>query len=200
MNASVLEIGISTEFEALDFYAAQAGPLVALRFLAEVERVVNLLVEYPDFGTPASRGRRVYPPRVFPYSIVYRVSFNPEPSMHPASNSVKYFGLYAIATGSGLVFAPGLVLSPLGIAVPTEIWIRVVGALAVPVGYYYWHCGSANVVEFFRASVRGRILFAAIVVLLVALYAAPVKILLFAAIDVAGAVWTAYGLRKAAIA
>ena len=88
----------------------------------------------------------------------------------------------------------------MGIAVPTEIWIRVVGALAVPVGYYYWHCGAANVVEFFRASVRGRILFAAIVVLLVALYAAPVKILLFAAIDVAGAVWTAYGLRKAAIA
>ena len=120
--------------------------------------------------------------------------------MHPASNSVKYFGLYAIATGIGLVFVPGLVLSPLGIAVPTEIWIRVVGALAVPVGYYYWHCGAANVVEFFRASVRGRILFAAIVVLLVALYAAPVKILLFAAIDVAGAVWTAYGLRKTASA
>ena len=58
--------------EALDFYAAQAGPLVAQRFLAEVERVVNLLVEYPGFGTPASRGRRVYPLRVFPYSVVYR--------------------------------------------------------------------------------------------------------------------------------
>ena len=58
--------------------------------------------------------------------------------MHPASNSVKVFGLYAIATGIGLVFAPGLVLAPLGIAVPTEIWIRVVGALAAPLGYYYW--------------------------------------------------------------
>jgi hypothetical protein len=64
--------------------------------------------------------------------------------MHPASNSVKYFGLYVIATGVGLVFAPGLVLSPLGIAMPTEIWIRVVGAISIPLGYYYWVCGSAE--------------------------------------------------------
>ncbi len=74
----------------------------------------------------------------------------------------------------------------------------MVGALAAPVGYYYWVCGSANLVEFFRACVRGRILFAAILVLLVALYAAPAQILLFSVIDVAGVVWTAYGLRKAA--
>ncbi len=60
--------------EALDFYGTQAGPLVARRFLAELERVVELLDERPGFGTPASRGRRVYPLRTFPYSVVYRVS------------------------------------------------------------------------------------------------------------------------------
>ncbi len=119
--------------------------------------------------------------------------------MHPASNSIKYFGLYAIATGIGLVFAPGLVLSPLGIAVPAEIWVRVVGALAIPVGYYYWVCGSASIVEFFRASIRGRALFAAVVVVLVAFFSAPTQILLFAGIDLAGAAWTGYGLRKAAM-
>jgi hypothetical protein len=118
--------------------------------------------------------------------------------MHPASASVKYFGLYVIATGLGLVLAPGLVLSPLGIAMPTEIWIRVVGALAIPLGYYYWACGSANVVAFFRASIHGRIFFAAIIVLLIAAYSAPIQMLLFVAIDLAGAVWTARGLRKAA--
>lgn len=118
--------------------------------------------------------------------------------MHPASNSIKYFGLYAIATGVGLVFAPGLVLSPLGIAVPTEVWIRLVGALAIPLGYYYWVCGSADIVAFFRASIHGRVVFAATIVLLVAVFAAPVQILLFAAIDVAGVLWTAQGLRKAA--
>lgn len=58
--------------DALDFYAKQAGPLVAERFLAEFERVAQLLVAYPDFGTPTTKGRRIFPMRVFPYSVVYR--------------------------------------------------------------------------------------------------------------------------------
>lgn len=58
--------------EALDFYAEQAGRLVAERLLSEFERVAAFLVEHPDVGTPATRGRRVFPLRVFPYSIVYR--------------------------------------------------------------------------------------------------------------------------------
>jgi len=58
--------------DALDFYATQAGPLVAWRFLNELERVATLLVEHPDVGTPTTRGRRVFPMRVFPYSVVYR--------------------------------------------------------------------------------------------------------------------------------
>ena len=58
--------------DALDFYTEQAGPLVARRFFNEFERVANLLVEYPGLGTPTTRGRRVFPLRVFPYSVVYR--------------------------------------------------------------------------------------------------------------------------------
>ena len=57
---------------ALDFYQGQAGLVVAERFLDEVERVAKLLVEYPDLGTPTTRGRRMFPLKVFPYSIVYR--------------------------------------------------------------------------------------------------------------------------------
>jgi len=57
---------------ALDFYREQAGPVVAERFLEEFERVAKLLVEYPDLGTPTTRGRRTFPLKVFPYSVVYR--------------------------------------------------------------------------------------------------------------------------------
>jgi hypothetical protein len=42
--------------DALDFYASQAGPLVARRFLDEFERVAALLVEFPGIGTPGARG------------------------------------------------------------------------------------------------------------------------------------------------
>jgi len=58
--------------EAQDFYSKQAGPVVAERFLEEFERVAKLLVEYPNLGIPTTRGRRMFPLKVFPYSIVYR--------------------------------------------------------------------------------------------------------------------------------
>lgn len=57
---------------ALDFYSEQAGLVVAGRFLEEVERVAKLLVEHPGLGTPTTRGRRTFPLKVFPYSVVYR--------------------------------------------------------------------------------------------------------------------------------
>ena len=58
--------------DALDFYTEQAGLLVAQRFLDEFERVARLLVTHPGFGTPTTKGRRAFPLRVFPYSVVYR--------------------------------------------------------------------------------------------------------------------------------
>jgi plasmid stabilization system protein ParE len=58
--------------KALDFYSEQAGPVVAEHFLEEFERVAKLLVEYPRLGTPATKGRRTFPLKVFPYSVVYR--------------------------------------------------------------------------------------------------------------------------------
>lgn len=118
--------------------------------------------------------------------------------MHPASTSIKIFGLYVVIIGLGLVFAPGLVLAPLGLPVPVEVWVRVLGVVAAILGYYYWVCGSANVVEFFRASIRGRIGFAVLVVLLIVLFKAPLQLLLFAGVDLAGAVWTALAMRKQA--
>jgi plasmid stabilization system protein ParE len=57
---------------ALDFYREQAGLVVAEHFLEEFERVAKLLIEYPDLGTPTTRGRRTFPLKVFPYSVVYR--------------------------------------------------------------------------------------------------------------------------------
>jgi plasmid stabilization system protein ParE len=58
--------------DALDFYVEQAGLQVAQRFLDEFERVAKLLVMHPGLGTPTTKGRRVFPLRVFPYSVVYR--------------------------------------------------------------------------------------------------------------------------------
>jgi plasmid stabilization system protein ParE len=58
--------------DALDFYNANAGHSVADHFLEEFERVAKLLLEHPGLGTPATRGRRAFPMRIFRYSVVYR--------------------------------------------------------------------------------------------------------------------------------
>jgi hypothetical protein len=68
--------------------------------------------------------------------------------------------------------------------------------LAIVVGYYYWVCGSADAVAFFRASIRGRILFALLMVFLVVVFKAPAQLILFGVIDLLGAAWTAKGLRS----
>jgi hypothetical protein len=109
---------------------------------------------------------------------------------------MKVFGAYVSITGVGLLLAPALVLSLLGIAAPTDVWIRVVGALATVLGSYYWVCGAAGDATFMRVSVFGRFAFAALCLALVLAASAPVQLLLFGAVDIAGALWTSHGLRK----
>lgn len=58
--------------DAMDFYTQHAGAHVAARFLDEFERVVRLLMEHPGFDTPVAGGRRVFPLKAFPYSVVYQ--------------------------------------------------------------------------------------------------------------------------------
>lgn len=116
--------------------------------------------------------------------------------MRSASVSIKVFGAYVALTGIALLVLPNLLLSVLGIAATSEIWVRVLGAVAVVLGYYYWECGSAQAKAFFRASVTGRFVFAALCVGLVVIMAAPWQLLLFGVVDVLGALWTIAALRK----
>jgi hypothetical protein len=119
-----------------------------------------------------------------------------EVDMRSASVSIKVFGVYVLVTGITLLLVPNLLLSVLGIAATSEIWVRVLGAVAVVIGYYYWACGSAQAKAFFRASVTGRFIFAALCFGLVVVIAAPWQLLIFGAVDALGALWTLVALRK----
>jgi toxin ParE1/3/4 len=59
--------------EAAAFYEREGSPIVAARFVAEFKRLATLLLEHPEIGSPRSSGRRGFPMRVFPYTVVYRV-------------------------------------------------------------------------------------------------------------------------------
>lgn len=112
----------------------------------------------------------------------------------PAAATVNLFGFYALLTGVGLMLTPAMLLGLFGIAAPTEIWVRVLGVLAIVVGFYYISCAFRNDTQFFRATVPGRFLFAGLTLLLVIAFGAPWQILAFATVDVVGALWTRHAL------
>ncbi len=56
------------------YYAKQASLSIALAFVAEFERVAELLEGHQQLGTKSKADLRVHPFRRFPYSLVYRES------------------------------------------------------------------------------------------------------------------------------
>ncbi len=59
--------------EGAVYYASEGNVEVALAFIAEYERVLELLSTHPELGTLWRNGRRRFPVRKFPYSIIYYV-------------------------------------------------------------------------------------------------------------------------------
>ena len=59
--------------EGAVFYAREGSAEVGLAFILEYERALALLCDHPHLGASWRNGRRRFPLRKFPYSIVYYV-------------------------------------------------------------------------------------------------------------------------------
>lgn len=116
--------------------------------------------------------------------------------MSNAARSLFVFGVYAVLAGASLVLTPSLVLSVLGFPAAADGWVRVVGVLAVCVGAYHIVSARHELRPYLRASVGVRFGFALGLTGLVVSGEMPRSLLLFAAVDVVGAIWTALALRS----
>jgi hypothetical protein len=105
------------------------------------------------------------------------------------------FGIYLVLLGAAVAIVPNLVLFIVGMPAPREVWIRVAGFLAGAIGYYYLRAASLDDRPFFRWTVHARLCVPPAFGAFVALGLAPWQLLLFAAPDLAGAIWTALALR-----
>jgi len=115
--------------------------------------------------------------------------------MSKAAFSSKVFAVYLFAIGPVLVFAPNVLLGLFGIAPTSEVWIRVVGVIAFNLGVYSWVAAKHENTAFLEASVYTRAsVFVAFTVFGVTGLASPM-IILFGAIDLAGALWTYWSLK-----
>jgi hypothetical protein len=104
--------------------------------------------------------------------------------------------LYMLGMGAGLVFIPKLILPIFGFDAPQEIWVRVLGALALLLAYYYAVCVRAEFLPFIRATIVGRYAFCAVLAVFGILKMAPAGIFIFAAAETALAVWAHVALNK----
>lgn len=116
--------------------------------------------------------------------------------MNQAATTIKVFGVYLACLGIVLLLAPNLLLVLFGVAQTTEVWIRVVGMLALVLSYYYWQAGRRNVAEFFAWTVPARIGVLVFFCVFVAFDLAPPVLILFGAVDALGGVWTGVALRR----
>lgn len=112
-----------------------------------------------------------------------------------AATTVRAFGAYLWVLGTLLLLVPGLVLSPFGLPVPDDVWIRVVGVLVINIGSYYWFGARDDQPGFLRATVWARVFVLAAFIGFVVAGLAPPMLIAFGVIDSAGAVWTWWALR-----
>ncbi len=116
--------------------------------------------------------------------------------MTKSARSLFYFGVYVLLTGIILCLLPEKFISLLKLPAIPVPWARLMGLLVIIIGCYDLLSARNNVKPLIVASVYLRILFFAGVMLLFATGEMPKEILPLGIIDLAGALWTAFALRK----
>lgn len=114
----------------------------------------------------------------------------------PGARSLQAFGLYLCGAGALLLLAPSVLLTPLSLPIPQDAWIRILGVVALALGISDLMASREHGVTLLKASVWRRALAGAALLALVGAEVAPAAVLLFAAVDVGTAAWTATALCR----
>ncbi len=116
--------------------------------------------------------------------------------MNKASTTLLVFGIYAVAVGLSLLLIPNIITGLFTLPVADEVWIRVVGILAICVGFYHIQASRDNNQDYFAMTVWGRVLFAIGMTGLALLTPNHLPLILFGLVDLLGAIWTWYAQRQ----
>jgi len=125
------------------------------------------------------------------------VKRHPLADLSAPAQSILVFGAYLLLLGALLVVAPNFLLGLFGIPPTAEVWIRVVGMLVLVLGAYYALAAIAELRAFMRWTVPIRLCVLLFFAAFVVTGLAPPVLVLFGCVDVAGAAWTAWALRRA---
>ncbi len=81
--------------DAAAYYATHVNSLIALAFLTEFERVVDLLVENQRRGPHGEGGMRVYHLDRFPFTLIYGVDDTHGPQIYAVAHQKREPGYWA---------------------------------------------------------------------------------------------------------
>jgi hypothetical protein len=118
--------------------------------------------------------------------------------MTSSARSIVIFGIYLVLLGIVLIVTPNILLGVFGFEPTKEVWIRVLGAVVGVLGAYYIAMAKLGISVFYTATVFGRAWIFVSFVALVILGLEKPLLMLFGAVDLAGAVWTWTLLRREA--
>jgi hypothetical protein len=101
-----------------------------------------------------------------------------------------------VLVGIGFVAIPNVLLPLFGFRETGEVWIRVVGFLALILAFYYIQAARNELTGFFQWSLYCRPSFFVFSIVVVVLGLAQPMLILFGVIDLLGAIWTGLDLRR----
>jgi hypothetical protein len=116
--------------------------------------------------------------------------------MSNIAKTLFVFGLYMLVLGVTLVLFPNFLLSLFHVPATNEVWIRVVGMLVIFLGIYDIVAAKGELKLLIVCSIPVRFSVNVFFTLFVITGLAPPILLLFGAIDFAGALWTWSALKK----
>lgn len=116
--------------------------------------------------------------------------------MSKSALSVAVFAGYLLLLGLAMVLGPNVLLQASRMAPTGEVWIRVVGMLVLLLAFYYWNAARTELTSFFRWTVVARSAVPLFFLAFVAAGLAAPVLILFGVVDLVGALWTAFALRR----
>lgn len=116
--------------------------------------------------------------------------------MSNAAKSILVYGIYLLILGVVLLLIPNVPLGIFGIPATNEVWIRVVGVMALSFGTYYVRGARSEMTELFRWTISTRLSLVVFFVIFVVVGLAPINLLLLGIPDLPFVLWTVLALRS----
>jgi hypothetical protein len=117
-------------------------------------------------------------------------------NMSNAAKSIFVYGIYLLILSVVLLLIPNIPLAILGLPTTNEVWIRVVGAMAVSFGTYFVRAARSENTDFFRWTISTRLGLVVFFSIFVVVGLAPINLLLLAIPDLPFVLWTVLALRS----